>query len=155
MGTGFVRMPDGNEIRVPKAQTEMPFGATPWKWSGGSGASAPRRARQARHEAPSRALRRDRDARARLRFEKASDQRIHTDFFIPARHLGGATEGDKVLVTLEQWDDPRDQPIGRVVQVLGQEGEHEVEMHAILAEFGLPYQFPAEVEEAAKAFQAE
>ena len=73
-------------------------------------------------------------------------------FSSEARHFGGATEGDKVLVTLEQWDDPRDQPMGRVVQVLGQEGEHEVEMHAILAEFGLPYQFPAEVEEAAKAF---
>ena len=149
MGTGFVRMPDGNEIRVPKAQTGDAFwgDTVEIEWWQRGRRTTPRVKRVTKrlreHYVVTVTLVRD------YGFGKPSDQRIHTDFFIPARHLGGATEGDKVLVTLEQWDDPRDQPMGRVVQVLGQEGEHEVEMHAILAEFGLPYQFPAEVEEAA------
>ena len=152
MGTGFVRMPDGNETRVPKAQTGDAFwgDTVEIEWWQRGRRTTPRVKRVTKrlreHYVVTVTLVRD------YGFGKPSDQRIHTDFFIPARHLGGATEGDKVLVTLEQWDDPRDQPMGRVVQVLGQEGEHEVEMHAILAEFGLPYQFPAEVEEAAKAF---
>jgi len=154
MGTGFVMMPDGHEIRIPKAATGDAFwgDTVEVEWWQRGRRSAPRVKRVTKrlreHYVVTVTLVRD------YGFGKPSDQRIHTDFFIPARHLGGATEGDKVLLALEAWDDPRDQPMGRVVEVLGQEGDHEVEMHAILAEFGLPYAFPAEVEAAAKEFSA-
>ena len=49
------------------------------------------------------------------------------------------------------WDDPDEGPIGKVVEVLGMPGDHEVEMHAILAEYGLPYAFPDHVTAAAEA----
>lgn len=154
MGTGFVRMADGNEIRVPKNNTADAFwgDTVEIEWWQRGRRSTPRVKRVTKrlreHYVVTVTLVRD------YGFGKPSDQRLHTDFFIPARHLNGATEGDKVLLSLQQWDDPRDQPVGCVVEVLGQQGEHEVEMHAILAEFGLPYQFPAEVSAAAQAFQA-
>ena len=152
MGTGFVRMADGNEIRVPKAQTGDAFwgDTVEIEWWQRGRRTTPRVKRVTKrlreHYVVTVTLVRD------YAFGKPSDQKIHTDFFIPARHLGEATDGDKVLVALEQWDDPRDQPVGRIVQILGQQGDHEAEMHAILAEFGLPYQFPEEVEVAARAF---
>jgi ribonuclease R len=153
MGTGFVMMPDGHEIRIPKANTGDAFwGDTveiEWWQRGRRTTPRVKRVTQRLRELYVVTVTLVRD----YGFGKPADQRIHTDFFIPARHLGGAVEGDKVLLALEAWDDPRDQPMGRVVEVLGQQGEHEVEMHAILAEFGLPYAFPAEVEAAAKEFK--
>ena len=53
------------------------------------------------------------------------------------------------------WDDPSDAPAARVVEVLGRPGDHEVEMHAILAEYGLPYEFPDHVLAAAAAIPRE
>ena len=152
MGTGYVRMPDGNEIKVPKHQTGDAFwgDTVEIEWWKRGNRTAPRVKRVTQR------LREHYVVTVTLvkeyGFGKSSDHRIHTDFFIPARNLGGAVEGDKVLVALEAWDDPKDQPMGKVVEVLGQGGEHEVEMHAILAEFGLPYAFPPEVAEAAKVF---
>ncbi|MDA0940790.1 MAG: RNB domain-containing ribonuclease, partial [Bacteroidetes bacterium] len=152
MGTGFVMMPDGHEIRIPKGQTADAFwgDTVEVEWWQRGRRSMPRvkrvTQRQRENYVVTVTLVRD------YGFGKPADQRLHTDFFIPARFLGGAVEGDKVLVALEQWDDPREQPTGRVVQVLGQQGEHEVEMHAILAEFGLPYAFPPEVDQAASKF---
>ncbi len=153
MGTGFVMMPDGHEVRVPKGQTGDAFwgDTVELEWWQRGRRTMPRvkqvTKRMREHYVVT--VTRVRD----YGFGKPSDQRIHTDFFIPARHLQGAVDGDKVLLALEAWDDPRDQPMGRVVEVLGQEGDHEVEMHAILAEFGLPYAFPAEVEAAGEEFQ--
>src|SRR5690606_13353142 len=54
---------------------------------------------------------------------------------------------DKVLVSLESWEENEDSPIGSVLKVLGRPGEHNTEIHSILAEYGLPYDFPPEVEE--------
>src|SRR5690606_19306867 len=54
---------------------------------------------------------------------------------------------DKVLVKLEDWPENADSPYGSVVQVLGKPGEHNTEIHSILAEYGLPYEFPHEVED--------
>ncbi len=74
-----------------------------------------------------------------------SDTRIHTDFFVPKEELLKAKVGEKVLVKMLTWDHPEKNPVGAVVKVLGQPGEHNVEMHAILAEFGLPLEFPDNV----------
>lgn len=72
----------------------------------------------------------------------ADDQRIQRPFFIPPGDVNGAQEGDKVIITLGEWKDGRDLPRGRVTRILGKAGTHQVEMHAILAEFGLPLEFP-------------
>ena len=57
-----------------------------------------------------------------------------------------AKHGDKVIVKVTQWPTRRSQAEGEIVEVLGEAGTNDVEMHAILAEFGLPYHFPEEVE---------
>ncbi|MEZ4739121.1 MAG: ribonuclease R [Flavobacteriales bacterium] len=75
----------------------------------------------------------------------ADDQRVKLPFFIPPSDVNGAKEGDKVIIDLAEWKDARDMPRGRVTRVLGRAGEHKVEMHAILAEFGLPLEFPESV----------
>lgn len=75
----------------------------------------------------------------------ADDQRVQRPFLIPANEGRGAREGDKAIIALGEWKDAHDLPRGRVVRVLGRAGEHHVEMHAILAEFGLPLEFPESV----------
>jgi len=79
-----------------------------------------------------------------------SDRKIHVDFFVPLSELNGAQNGDKVVVELLHWDRPENNPNGKVIKVLGKPGEHQTEIHAIIAEFGLPYEFPPEVEEFAE-----
>ena len=71
---------------------------------------------------------------------------INTDIFIPKSKFNGARDGDKVVVHMTGWNDDDKNPTGEIVEVLGTPGEHETEIHAILAEYGLPYGFPAEVE---------
>lgn len=80
----------------------------------------------------------------------ADDQKVRRPFFIPPNELGGAKEGDKAIIELGEWKDSRDVPRGKVVRVLGKAGEHHVEMHAILAEFGLPLEFPESVTKASE-----
>lgn len=75
----------------------------------------------------------------------ADDQRVQQPFFIGPADVNGAKEGDKAIMELGEWKDARDLPRGRVTRVLGRAGEHQVEMHAILAEFGLPLEFPESV----------
>lgn len=77
-------------------------------------------------------------------------QKIHIDLFIPLDKLKGAKHNDKVIAKLTDWPDHATNPFGKVIEVLGKAGENETEMHAILAEFGLPYHFPRIVEEAAE-----
>ena len=73
--------------------------------------------------------------------------KMYTDIFVPINKINKAEEGDKVLVSLEEWPEKQDSPYGRVLKVLGKPGEHNTEIHAILAEYGLPLEFPHEVEE--------
>ncbi len=73
--------------------------------------------------------------------------KMSTDIFIPINKIKKAEEGDKVLVSLEDWPEKSDSPNGRVLQVLGKPGEHNTEIHSILAEYGLPYEFPKEIED--------
>lgn len=75
--------------------------------------------------------------------------RLYNDIFIPPKYLHGAKDGDKVLVHIEQWKENDKNPQGQIIDILGKSGENNAEMHAILAEFGLPYKYPKEVEEAA------
>ncbi len=71
---------------------------------------------------------------------------INTDIFIPKGKINGAENGDKVVVKMLEWKPGDKNPDGEIVTVLGAPGEHETEIHSILAEYGLPYDFPEEVE---------
>ncbi len=73
--------------------------------------------------------------------------KMYKDIFIPNNKINKAEEGDKVLVRLEDWPDNADSPYGKVLKVLGKPGEHNTEIHSILSEYGLPYEFPHNVEE--------
>lgn len=71
---------------------------------------------------------------------------INTDIFIPKNKINGAENGNKVIVKMTEWKLGDKNPEGEILQVLGNPGEHETEIHSILAEYGLPYNFPEEVE---------
>jgi len=79
-----------------------------------------------------------------------SNSRIHVDFFIDKSKIKGAKNGQKVIVQLLQWQDDEKSPEAEVITVLGDPGVNDVEMHAILAEFDLPYEFPDSVIQAAE-----
>ena len=81
--------------------------------------------------------------------------KIHVDFFVPIHDINDAKNGQKVLVELTEWKRGSENPNGKVVEVLGNSGEHETEIHAIMAEFGLPMVFAPEVELAAKKLATE
>jgi ribonuclease R/exosome complex exonuclease DIS3/RRP44 len=80
-------------------------------------------------------------------FVIADSPKMYTDIFVPINKTNKAEDGDKVLVSLEDWPEKADSPYGKVIQVLGKPGEHSTEIHAILAEYGLPHEFPYEVEQ--------
>ncbi|NQZ43274.1 MAG: ribonuclease R [Flavobacteriaceae bacterium] len=86
------------------------------------------------------------DKQKTFAFIRPMDSRMYTDIFVPIEKLNKAKDGDKVLVALGMWPDDADSPYGSVLEVLGRPGDHQTEMHAILAEYGLPYEFPHEVE---------
>ncbi|MDR0414573.1 MAG: ribonuclease R [Prevotellaceae bacterium] len=78
---------------------------------------------------------------------------MHVDITIPAGQVGGARDGQKVLAAITEWPATARQPVGRIVDILGAPGENNAEMHAILAEYGLPYKFDPTVESAANEVQ--
>ncbi|UAB76455.1 ribonuclease R family protein [Mesoflavibacter sp. SCSIO 43206] len=80
-------------------------------------------------------------------FVVPDSNKMTTDIFVPINKINKAEDGDKVLVELVDWPEKADSPNGRVKEVLGKPGEHNTEIHAILAEYGLPYEFPKEVED--------
>lgn len=86
------------------------------------------------------------DIQKNFAFVSTANPKMYTDIFIPKNKLGEAENGDVVLVKIEDWPAKADSPFGEVLQVLGKPGEHNTEMHAILAEYGLPYDFPVDVE---------
>lgn len=79
---------------------------------------------------------------------------LQSDIIIPVEKLKGAKNGQKVVVKVTDWPMGSRNPVGEVVDVLGKEGENNAEMHAILAEYGLPYKYPEKVEEAANKLDA-
>ena len=78
---------------------------------------------------------------------------LATDIFIPKDKLKGAQTGDKAVVKITDWPEGSKSPVGRVVDILGKQGENNAEMHAILAQYGLPYSYPEKVERAADKLQ--
>ncbi len=73
------------------------------------------------------------------------------DILIPKKKLKGGKDGEKAVVKITQWPSKESKNIvGEVLDVLGKEGDNNVEMHAILAQYGLPYKYPKAVEDAAK-----
>ena len=76
------------------------------------------------------------------------------DILIPKKKLKGGKTGDKAVVKITQWPSKESKNIvGEVVDVLGKEGDNNVEMHAILAQYGLPYKYPKAVEDAAEKIE--
>ncbi len=75
---------------------------------------------------------------------------LATDIFIPIDKLKGGKTGDKAVVRIVEWPQDANSPVGEVVDVLGVAGENNAEIHAILAEFGLPYKYPEKVVKAAE-----
>ena len=88
-------------------------------------------------------------------FFVTNNKELRQDVFIPDDKCLGATSRDKVVVRILDWDARAKNPRGEVIDVLGKSGENSTEMHAILAEFGLPYKYPEEVERAAKELSGE
>ena len=79
-------------------------------------------------------------------FVRPTDNRMYTDFFVPLEQTGEAGHREKVIVSFESWPADAESPYGRITHVLGTPGDHDTEIHSILAEYGLPYTFPEEVE---------
>ena len=86
------------------------------------------------------------DMQKTFAFVRPTDFRMYTDIFVSKDKIGKAEHGDKVIVEITEWPEKADSPFGVVTEVLGKPGEHDTEIHSILAEYGLPYEFPAEVE---------
>ncbi|MDE6066389.1 MAG: RNB domain-containing ribonuclease, partial [Duncaniella sp.] len=79
---------------------------------------------------------------------------LATDIFIPKAKLKGGKTGDKAVVRITEWKQDFKNPTGEVIDILGITGENTAEIHAILAEFGLPYKYPQAVEKAADKIEA-
>lgn len=88
-------------------------------------------------------------------FLVADTRTMPFDIYIPLDGLKGAKDGDKAIASITEWVPRSRNPHGEIVKVLGRPGVNEVEMHAILAEYGLPAVFPPEVEEEAGQVQLE
>ena len=78
------------------------------------------------------------------------DKTLANDIFIPKDKLKGGKSGDKAIVRITEWPEEAKNPLGEVVDILGTAGDNDAEMNAILAEFDLPYKYPANVEKAAE-----
>jgi len=87
----------------------------------------------------------------RFAFIIPDDRKMHHDIFVPLNDLNGAKNGQKVQVGITDWPDGAKNPIGKILNVLGTQGENDTEMNAILAQYGFPLSFPAEVEKEANA----
>ena len=85
----------------------------------------------------------------RFAFLVPSNNKIHVDIYIPVEKLNGAKDGQKAIAKITEWPKNGVNPIGEIKAILGNVGENNTEMHAILAEYGLPYEFPKDVERAA------
>ncbi len=87
----------------------------------------------------------------RFAFVECQDTKMYTDIFISKDNINNAKNGDKVLVEIESWPEKAGSPYGNVLKILGKPGEHNTEIHSILAQFGLPYEFEKEVEDYANS----
>lgn len=79
---------------------------------------------------------------------------LAADIIIPRNKLKGGKNGQKAVARIVQWKDDEMNPRGEIIDILGEKGDNTTEMHAILAEFGLPYKYPENVEKAADKIDA-
>ncbi|NME67257.1 ribonuclease R [Flammeovirga aprica] len=91
----------------------------------------------------------------RFAFVVASDRKMFYDLFIPIEKIGDAQNGDKVIAKITQWKQNDKSPTGKITKVLGKAGDNETEIHSIMFEFGLPFEFPKEVDAEANAIPDE
>jgi ribonuclease R len=89
------------------------------------------------------------DVQKQFAFLVLDSKILANDIFIPKEKLKGGKDGDKALVEVVEWPQRAKNPIGKVIDILGQAGQNNTEMNAILAEYGLPYKYPEKVEAAA------
>lgn len=87
----------------------------------------------------------------RFAFVVPDFKKMHHDIFIRKGDLLDVRHNQKVVVKITEWKDEEKNPTGKVTRVLGNAGEHEVEIHSIMAEFGLPFEYPEEVTQEAEA----
>lgn len=87
----------------------------------------------------------------RYAFVNVDDRKMLHDIFVPLSDLNGAKNGQKVQVSITEWPEGVKNPIGKIINILGEQGENNTEMNAILAQYGFPLSFPAEVETEANA----
>ena len=90
------------------------------------------------------------EVRKDFAFLLTEDRTLANDIFIPKKALKGGKSGDKAVVKITEWPEHAKNPIGTVVDRLGQSGDNTTEMHSILAEYGLPYAYPKSVEDEAE-----
>ncbi len=81
----------------------------------------------------------------RYGFVIADNKKIHTDIFIDKSDFNGAKNNEKVIVNITEWAKGSDNPKGKVIRILGTAGENNTEIHSIMAEYGLPFEFPEKV----------
>ena len=84
----------------------------------------------------------------------SESRKLANDIFIPKEKLHGAKGGQKVIVQISDWPERAKNPFGEVQEVLGDVGDNDTEMHAILSEFGLPFSYPQELEDEASNIEA-
>ncbi|NOX45539.1 MAG: ribonuclease R [Chlorobi bacterium] len=85
------------------------------------------------------------DVSAKYAFLIPDDVAVPVDIYIPLTSLNGAKNGQKVIVRITDWPEHSKNPFGEVTDILGNPGEHKVEMQSILADFGFPVSFPNSV----------
>ncbi|MEM9337272.1 MAG: ribonuclease R [Bacteroidota bacterium] len=89
-------------------------------------------------------------------FVVPDSKNIHFDVFVYPEKIGKSKVNDKVLVKINKWHDASNKsPLGEVIEVLGQAGENDAEIHSIMAEFGLPFRFTKKIEKAAESIPNE
>ena len=88
-------------------------------------------------------------------FVLPDSNKMYADIFISQNKLNGAEHGDKVQASITDWPEKSKNPFGKITKVLGKPGDHNTEMHSILLEYDLPYEFPSEVEEDASTLPIE
>jgi len=91
----------------------------------------------------------------RFAFVSIDDKKMLQDIFVPLTDLAGAKNGQKVQVAITDWPEGAKNPVGKIINILGTEGENDTEMNAILAQYGFPLSFPPEVEKEANAIPEE
>ena len=86
-------------------------------------------------------------------FVSPDTRRLGCDIYLPRKYYSKVEEGDKVLVRVIDWPEGERLPHGELLDILGKAGDNDTEMHAILAEFDLPYRFEREVLRAANSIE--